>query len=323
MRIGWHPHANKDKDKNGKAILNTMRFLIFGAGALGSLIGALLSRRNDVTLVGRKDHVSEISREGLRISGLTEILARPAAVERAEDVASYDFIFITVKSYDTKNAMKNLTNLGELGTIVTMQNGLGNLETVEGFADRVIGGTTSHGATLKGPGEVLHAGIGDTVIGGFKGVSRETLNLLAEELTASGIKTEVTQNLMGEIWAKAVVNAGINPLTAILRAKNGFLLKHSPLTAILEEACLEAIRVAEAHDISLPKDDLVERTKRVARMTAENMSSMFQDVQNGKRTEIDSITGEIVRLGEKNSIRTPINSMLLAMVKGIEDSYSI
>jgi 2-dehydropantoate 2-reductase len=300
-----------------------MRFLIFGAGALGSLIGALLSRRNDVTLVGREDHVLEINREGLRISGLTETLARPVAVERVEDAAVYDFIFITVKSYDTKNAMENLTNLEELGTIVTMQNGLGNLEIVEGFADSVIGGTTSHGATLKGAGEVLHAGIGDTIIGGSKGVSRETLDLLAGELTACRMKTEVTQNLMGEIWAKAVVNAGINPLTAILRVKNGLLLKKAPLTAILEEACLETIRVAEANDISLPKDDLVERAKRIARMTAENMSSMFQDVERRKRTEIDSITGEIMRLGEKKGIGTPINSTLLAMVKGIEDSYSV
>lgn len=300
-----------------------MRFLIFGAGALGSLIGALLSQRNEVTLVGRKDHISKIDREGLRISGLTETLARPIAVEKIEDAASYEFIFITVKSYDTKNAMENLASLGELGTIVTMQNGLGNLEIVEEFADRVIGGTTSHGATFREPGEVLHAGIGDTIIGGSKGVSQEDLNLLAEELTACGMKTDVTQNLTGEIWAKAVVNAGINPLTAILRAKNGFLLKHVPLTAILEEACLEAIRVAEARDISLPKDDLVERTKRVVQITAENMSSMFQDVANGKRTEIDSITGEIVRLGEEKGVGTPINSTLLAMVKGIEYSYCL
>lgn len=300
-----------------------MRFLIFGAGALGSLIGAFLSRRNEVTLVGRRDHVSKIDTEGLRVSGLTETLVKPVAVERIEDAASFDFIFITVKSYDTKNAMENLTKMGELGIIVTMQNGLGNLEIADRFADRVIGGTTSHGATLRRPGEILHAGIGDTVIGGSKGVSQEDLDLLAEELTACGMKTEITQNLIGEIWAKAVVNAGINPLTAILRARNGLLLKRAPLTAILEEVCSEAIRVAEAHHIPLPKSDLVERTKRVARMTSENMSSMFQDVANRKRTEIDSITGEIVRLGGMKGIGTPINSTLLAMVKGIEDTYTV
>ncbi|MFQ6128949.1 MAG: ketopantoate reductase family protein, partial [Thermoplasmata archaeon] len=273
--------------------------------------------------VGRKDHVSRIEREGLRITGFTEILARPKAKERIEDVSGYDFIFLTVKSYDTKNAMGELSNLEESCTIVTFQNGIGNLEAIEEFASRIIGGTTSHGATLRGPGEVLHAGIGDTIIGNYRGVLRETLDLLAGELTACRMETQVSENLMGEIWAKAIVNAGINPLTAILRAKNGYLLRNPRVTRILEQGCLEAIEVANASDVSLPEDDLVERTKRVARMTAENTSSMLQDVERKKKTEIDSITGEIVRLAKKKGVRTPINSTLLALVKGIEDSYSV
>ncbi|MFQ5910355.1 MAG: ketopantoate reductase family protein [Thermoplasmata archaeon] len=299
-----------------------MRFLIFGAGALGGLIGALLSKRNDVTLVGRKEHISRIEEEGLRISGMTDLLARPTVTGRVEGTSNYDFIFLTVKSYDTRSAMKELSNLGEC-PVITVQNGLGNLETMGESASAIVGGTTSHGATLKGPGEVIHAGTGDTVIGAYKGVSRKTLDILAGELTACGIETYITENLAGEIWAKAVVNAGINPLTAILGAKNGYLLRNPAITGMLETACLEAVEVAKAWGVSLPKDDLVERTKKVARRTAENMSSMLQDIMRQKRTEIDSITGEIVRLGEKKGVRASVNSTLLAIVKGIESSYGV
>ena len=300
-----------------------MRVLIFGAGALGSLIGALLSRRNEVTLVGRKEHMSSIREEGLRISGHTDMVVRPSAVEMVEDLSGYDYVFLTVKSYDTKRAMKSLAKLPGLGTVVTMQNGLGNLETIGEYANSVIGGTTSHGATLRGPGDVVHAGTGDTVAGVYKGVSRESLDSLAGELTACGMRTDVTENLSGEVWAKAIVNAGINPLTAILGARNGYLLENPEVTGMLEEVCLEATEVATTCEIPLAEDDLVERTKRVARMTAQNVSSMLQDVVRRRKTEIDSITGEIVRLGSDGGVPTPLNSALLAVVKGMENSYGV
>jgi 2-dehydropantoate 2-reductase len=300
-----------------------MRVLIFGAGALGSLIGALLSKRNEVTLVGRRGHMSSIQAEGLRISGHTEMLARPSAVERVEDLSGYDYVFLTVKSYDTRSAMKSLAKLPGLSTVVTMQNGLGNLETIGGYANNVIGGTTSHGATLRGPGDVVHAGVGDTVAGIYKGDSRESLDSLTGELTACGMRTDVTENLRGEVWTKAIVNAGINPLTAILGARNGYLLENPEVTGMLEAVCLEAIEVATTCEIPLPEDDLVERTKRVARMTAQNMSSMLQDVVRRRKTEIDSITGEIVRRGNDRGVPTPLNSALLAVVKGMENSYGV
>lgn len=300
-----------------------MRVLIFGAGALGSLIGALLSKRNEVTLVGRREHMSSIQAEGLRISGHTEMLARPRAVERVEDLSGYDYVFLTVKSYDTRSAMKSLAKLPGLSTVVTMQNGLGNLETIGEYANNVVGGTTSHGATLRGPGDVVHAGTGDTVAGIYKGVSRESLDSLAGELTACGMRTDVTENLSGEVWAKAIVNAGINPLTAILGARNGYLLENPEVTGMLEDVCLEAIEVATTCEIPLPEDDLVERTKRVARMTAQNMSSMLQDVVRRRKTEIDSITDEIVRRGNDRGVPTPLNSALLAVVKGMENSYGV
>lgn len=300
-----------------------MRVLILGAGALGSLIGGLLSSRNEVTLVGRKPHISTIVKQGLSISGQTEIVATPRALESADDTSGYDYIFLTVKSYDTRRVMETLSDLPESTTIVTMQNGLGNLEIIGEYTHRVIGGTTSHGATMVGPGNVVHAGRGDTVLGAYKGVPQRTLESLAGELTDCGIRTTVTANLNGEIWAKAIVNAGINPLTAILRSRNGYLLSNPQIAQMLENVCIEATSVATWSEVQLPKDDIVERTRRVASMTANNKSSMLQDVLRSRRTEIDSITGEFVRRGSVVGVPTPLNSTVLALVKGIEDSYGI
>jgi 2-dehydropantoate 2-reductase len=300
-----------------------MRVLVFGAGALGSLIGALLSTRNEVTLVGRKDHISSIRERGLNVSGQTQMLARPMALESVEEASGYDYVLLAVKSYDTESAMRTLSSMPGLGPVVTMQNGLGNLEIIGEYTESVIGGTTSHGATLEGPGMVTHAGEGDTVVGGYRSVSTEVLESLAGELTSCGMRTEVTENLSGEVWAKAIVNAGINPLTAILGARNGYLLENPRTSQMMESVCLEAISVARSCGIPLPEDDLVERTRRVASMTARNMSSMLQDVSRGRRTEIDSITGEIVRLGSETGISTSLNSALLALIKGMENSYGI
>jgi 2-dehydropantoate 2-reductase len=300
-----------------------MRVLVFGAGALGSLIGALLSTRNEVTLAGRREHMSTIAERGLIVSGQTEMLAKPIALESVEGLSGYDYIFLTVKSYDTETAMASLSGLSGMAPIVTMQNGLGNLEIIEEHTESVIGGTTSHGATLKGPGEVIHAGEGDTVVGGYRNVSKEVVESLAGELTACGMRTGITESLTGEIWAKAVVNAGINPLTAILGARNGYLLENAHVAKMMDNVCLEAISVATARGIPLPQEDLVERSRRVARMTAQNMSSMLQDVSKRKKTEIDSITGEIVLGGIAAGVPVPLNLALLAIVKGMENSYGI
>jgi 2-dehydropantoate 2-reductase len=137
------------------------------------------------------------------------------------------------------------------------------------------------------------------------------------------MKTEISNNIFGEIWAKGIVNAGINPLTASLRVPNGHLLEHEHLTSLLEETCVESIKVAMAAEVKLPNIDLIEKTKNVANLTAKNKSSMLQDVERKRKTEIDSINGVIVRTGEEHDVPTPINSSLVRVIKGIEKSYGL
>jgi 2-dehydropantoate 2-reductase len=184
--------------------------------------------------------------------------------------------------------------------------------------NRTLGGVISHGITYVGPGHVHHAGIGETIIGEMDGQETDRIKEIANALTSVGIETKISRNIGSEIWAKGIINAAINPLTALTRLTNGYLLKIPSLTKLLEETCAECLKVAEAAKIDLLGCDVIEKTKNVAKLTGDNRSSMLQDIDRGKRTEIESINGAIVEVGKEHSIATPINSSLVALVKGIE-----
>src|SRR2546426_503274 len=146
-------------------ITRIVEILVFGAGAIGSFFGGLLSQRHDVTLIGRAEHISAVKSHGLRVSGKTSIIAKPRAALRVAQDAKPDFIFVTTKSYDTANAMIALRAFADRAIFVTLQNGLGNAETIARTARRVVAGTTAHGGTFVGPGAIRHAGAGETMIG--------------------------------------------------------------------------------------------------------------------------------------------------------------
>ena len=299
-----------------------MKVLVYGAGALGSFVGGMLSRECDVVLVARRDHVEMTNSKGLAIEGKTNFTAHVRAFEDIPD-EEFNLVLITVKSYDTVKAIEKLSGKVDENTLMlSLQNGLGNLDAISQHFKRVIGGSTSHGITFVEPGRIRHAGLGDTTLGNFKGVEDKDLEEICRIFKASGIETKTSGNILAEIWAKAIVNASINPLTAITRLRNGSLLKVEILEEIMANACKETVAVAKSCGIELPPYDLLEKTRNVARMTSDNKSSMLQDVENGKRTEIESITGVFIELGKKNDIPTPTNNTLYGLVKAIEDAYA-
>ena len=301
-----------------------MRILVFGAGALGDFLGGILSQKYDVTLYGREDKIHTIQNSGLKITGITACIAHPKTLFKPEDLGEteYDLIILGVKSYDTNSAMDIIKkNASQTSIILSLQNGLDNeIKIAEAVGEkRTLGGVTSHGITYVGPGHVHHAGTGETIIGEMDGQKTERIKEIAGALSSVGIETRITSNIGSEIWAKGIVNAAINPLTALTRLRNGFLLKIPSLTRLLEDTCSECIKVAEAAKIDLLGCDVIKKTKNVARFTGENRSSMLQDIERGRRTEIDSINGAIVEVGKKHGVKTPINTSLVALVKGIEE----
>lgn len=282
-----------------------MDILVFGAGAMGSLIGGLLSVHNDVVLVGRQDHIDAIRKHGLRISGKTVRLVHPRVATHITSSLHPDLVLLSTKAYDTAEAMAPLRRFARSSVFLTLQNGLDNPDIIARTAERVIAGTVSHGVTLLGPGEIRHAGIGETIIGPWKGVTQADVVRVRDLIDEAGLRTKVTDDVRSELWGKVIVNAAINPLAALAGVPNGRLVQDRNLARLLDDVGREALAVAHTAGARLDPDDVLRRTRHIARRTAANRSSMLQDLDVGRLTEVDSISGALAALGEKDGIPMP------------------
>jgi len=295
-----------------------VEILVFGAGAMGSFIGGLLSRRHKVLLIGRAEHVDAIREQGLRITGKTAMIARPEVATTVPQRARPDFVFVTTKAYDTATAMGSLERFADRSVFVTLQNGLGNAETIAKAARRVIAGTTAIGVTFVGPGEVRHAGVGDTVFGAWANVGEAELVRLRDVLAEAGINAELTSDIRSELWSKLVVNASINPVAAVAGVPNGRLVRDKRLLTILETISREAAAVAKAEGAAVDAEELLHRTVLVAKRTAANRGSMLQDLDRHRRTEIDAIAGPIIRGAARHRLPVPLTQAFYAVVRARE-----
>jgi 2-dehydropantoate 2-reductase len=295
-----------------------VQVLVFGAGAMGSFFGGLLSKHHDVVLIGRPDHVKAIRAHGLRISGKTSMIARPEAATTVPPSARPEFVFVTTKAYDTANAMRALETFSDRSIFVTLQNGLGNAETIAKSARRVIAGTTTIGVMFVAPGEVRHGGIGDAVIGEWSHVDERDLVRLRDLLADAGIVVSLTSDIRSELWSKLVVNAAINPLAAIAGVPNGRLVRDKRLSGVMDAVGREAIAVAKAEGAKLDVEELRHRIALVARRTAANRGSMLQDLDRHRRTEVDAIVGPIIKGAARHRIPAPLSQALYAIVRAKE-----
>ncbi|MCK5030209.1 MAG: 2-dehydropantoate 2-reductase, partial [Thermoplasmatales archaeon] len=180
---------------------------------------------------------------------------------------------------------------------------------------QIIAGVTTHGAFFSKPGCIKHTGAGKTILGELDGESSERIKNIETVFNQVGIKAIVSENIIKEIWVKAVINSCINPLTAFFGCRNGYILENPILEKIVENVCEESTSVANAYGVKLSYQDLVNQTKEVIRETSENYSSMLQSVRKGKKTEIDSINGALVNIGRTYSIDVPLNEILVSLVK--------
>ena len=295
-----------------------MNIVIVGAGAIGSLFGALLAKKNTVVLVGRTPHINAIRCNGLNITGKTHLHVKLPAVESIKDVSiSANLIILTVKSYDTEAAIKQIIPIIQEETMVlSLQNGLDNIEKMKHIIDkdRILASVTTHGAILMHPGVVRHTGRGRTILGVLDDSQSKQLENIVNLFNEVGIETQASNEIMKEIWAKAIINSSINPLTAFFDCKNGYLLENPLLEKTVENICEESTCIAQAEGISLDDIEMIQRTKEVIRDTANNHSSMQQSVSQGKKTEIDSINGKLITIGKKHRIDTPLNKILVELI---------
>lgn len=303
-----------------------MKTVIMGAGAMGGLFGALLTRSGeDVWLVTtRKEHFDKISQSGITLEekGINYQIDVKITLN-VGSIGKADLVLYFVKTYQTEKAVFDSLVLEKDDTIfLSLQNGIGNEEVICNKIDRkkVLLGVTNHGATLLGPGYIRHAGWGETHIGELDGRITERLKNVAQMFRKAGIDTVVSDRIYDLIWEKLFINVGINALTALTGLKNGELLDYPEMLQMMELLVNEAIEVAKAKGIKI-QGNPIEKVKRVAELTRENRSSMGQDFDYKRRTEIDSINGAIVREAKALGIDVPYNQAITNLVKVIEKRF--
>ena len=301
-----------------------MKIAIIGAGAMGSLFGGRLALAGEEVwlLDVWEEHVRTIKEQGLVITTQAgDVVGHPHATTRPEEIGTAELVIIFVKSTATKAAAETAARLlGPGSAVLTLQNGYGNAETIAAVLgkERVIAGTTSQGATLVGPGRIMHGGSGDTHIGELGGGVTPRLESIAATLTKAGITTVADADVVSLIWGKLIVNVGINALTGITGLKNGELAEYGETREVLAMAVAEAVQVATAAGVRLPYADPVGKVLDIAVITAQNRSSMLQDLSSGRLTEIDAINGAVVREGARLGVTTPVNSVLTLLIKTLE-----
>lgn len=296
-----------------------MKILVMGGGAIGSLFAGLLSKNNYVTLIGRKDHVDKINKNGLKIIGKTSMNVKIPAFDSLDKINFQpDLILLTVKSYDTEMAIIELLKiLGRKTLLLTIQNGLDNLHKMKGKLkkEQIIAGTTTNGAIFDSPGVINHTGEGYTYIGEINGGITQRIKKITNVFNIAGIKTKTSKDILKEIWIKAIVNSCINPLTAFFEIENGYLIENKILEKILEKICEESTKIANTQGFIFSSEEMIRNTKHVIMDTKKNRSSMYQSLIMGKKTEIDSINGKLVEIGKKNKANFSLNEILINLVK--------
>jgi 2-dehydropantoate 2-reductase len=291
-----------------------MKIGILGSGALGSLFAYQLARHtsHEVWLLARQQTFSTVTVDG------APAISVPICTNPDDPV---DLLLVLVKAYATSDAL--IWAQGAIGsqTIgLTLQNGLGNAEAIARYIRRahVLVGTTAQGATRLGPGQIRHGGQGPTYIAAWAPGPEPNRHVaqVAAVLNQALIPTTVVSDPQRLLWSKLAVNCGINALTALLGVANGELLTRPSARRLLVGAVLEVMQVAAAKGVSFT-EDMVAVTLAVAEATGWNRSSMLQDVESGRPTEIDTINGAVVIEGEAVGIATPINQTLTELIRSL------
>jgi len=303
-----------------------MDITIIGAGAMGSLFGSLLARAGENVLLLDiwKAHVDAINKQGLGVESEGKIsrVKVNASCNMAAACKS-DLVIICVKSTQTTEAAIQARNcLNDTGVVLTLQNGMGNADKIAQVvgSGKVVAGTTSHGATLLGPGLIRHAGVGPTLVGMWAGAKHAGIENIKNVFCHAGIDTRIEDDIHLVIWKKLIINVGINAITALTGIKNGAIKDAPPTGELVRAAVREACDVARAFDVELP-DDMAGQVFNVARATASNRSSMGQDTDHQRQTEIDAINGAVVRMALEKKIEVPINRTLTALVQTMQENY--
>ena len=302
-----------------------MKVCIIGCGAIGSLFAAHLGRLEDIEVWAYdpyEPHVNAINENGLRLTGLSDIVVPVLARSDAKLIPECNFGIIAAKTLHTRPAMEATAHIFRDGAVCSVQNGIGNEEIIAEYVPRVILGTTFPAGHVTAPGVVNHDTGGKTWISPFlpKPASMDEVNQLADALIRGGANILPMQDARGALWTKLIFNAASNPMGALTRLPHGVACDQPGVRRVMRELVNEGKAIAAAMDITLDSDPdaLLDYGREKA---YQHPPSMLTDVLNQRVTEIDALNGGIARLGEELGIPTPLNAAVTDIIKGLEYSW--
>jgi 2-dehydropantoate 2-reductase len=305
-----------------------VRVCIVGCGAVGSLFAANLARLEDVEVWGYdldRDHVEAINRNGLRLSGAEEVVGPVRATADAAELPPCDFGIVATKAMHTDAAIAATAAAFAQGAVASVQNGVGNEETIARHVEHVIRGTTFPAGRLVEPGHVRWEVKGDTTFGPFEPSPAPAADIarLADACSRAGLPTTAVPDARGPQWRKVIFNAATNPVGALTGLTHGRVCENPALRRLVTGLVDEGKAVAAAQQISLDADpeELIDHAARPD-VAYDHKASMLQDVEARRATEVDYLNGGIVRFGREHDVRTPLNEAILALVQGLERSWA-
>ena len=300
-----------------------MRIAVIGAGAMGALYGGYLSRKHDVLLVDvNQTQVDTINAKGLSIHEPdgSVTLCHPKAVLDTQGMEPVDVIILFVKAMFSDSALANNRSLiGPDTMVMTLQNGSGHEDTLLKYVDRehVVIGTTQHNSAVLGFGEIRHGGSGKTCIGCLDG-GAQRLAPIAEAFAQSGLETVCDDQVQRLIWDKLFTNVSLSVLTGVLQVPMGFIARDAHAWALCQTLVREAVAVAAGDGYVFDVEEKIAQVRAVSEKSPEGLTSIYADLKNGRKTEVDTISGSVVRASRRNGVPAPTHEAMVALVHAME-----
>lgn len=301
-----------------------MKIAVLGAGAMGMLFASKLSACHDVLLMDRNEQkVERIARQGITLveQDGTSAVYRPGAAVMGSEQSPAELVVVFVKSMGTRDALQKCRSLiGENTLLLTLQNGGGHEEELERFApaQRVLIGTTQHNASVREDGSVFHGGSGHTVMGSPLGKS-EAAPCAAQAFTQAGFETVVSDNVRAAVWQKLMTNASLSALTGVFQMPMGFVVDSASAWTLCERLIEEAVSVARADGVDFDLQQKIEEVRAVGARGPKGITSICADLMHGRMTEVDTISGSVVRAARRLHMAAPCHEIMVLLIHAMED----
>ncbi len=301
-----------------------MKIAVLGAGAMGSIYGGHLSLENEVYMIDKKQVlVNKINSDGLKIfENGADTIYKPTAFSDSRNLDNVDLVILFVKSLFSREALKENSHIiGDNTYVMTLQNGGGHEEIISEFVpmERIIIGTTEDNGAVLENGYVKRGGKGKTNIGMLVPDSENVLDRVKESFDKCGFDIHIYENIQQLIWDKLFTNVSLSALTGVLQVPIGYIARDEYAWNMTVTLIKEALNVAESLGLKFNENEIIERVKNVSINSPEGLTSIYADLKAGRKTEVDTISGAVVRAAEKTGVSVPSHKLIVNMVHAMEN----